>query len=432
MKLPEKNWRQNTLKWAGDAQGIAFIGYALIAIGLSASRAMISTGTGLLILSAILAVIKDPGSAGRKISFYTVITLFLFLLPLLSGLYSGDIQRWAELIRVKLPLLLIPLAASQLAPPNIRQLKWIVLTFSVCQSVVAISSFVYYIIMYDSPFGVMAEHIKVFGTIDIITKIHHIYFGLFLAFSSVWSFILFMEKMQPLLVKRESVLFLILAILNAILIHLLTSRTGFIVLYSGYFACSVYFILSNKRYKEGILLAILFFSAPFIFYKTVPSFKNRIDFTIWESKEYLVYHKLWDSSMMKRYFTWEITWDIFKSQPVTGIGIGDMREALKKEGKIRLQNMNKAEDMTEAELLESPHCQYLENLAALGIPGFISLILAGIFPFFVRRKPVWIYIFGFVFLLSMLTESLLERQWGVTFFLMITALSGLYTKKEPD
>lgn len=430
MNLPKKISEQNFRKWTGDYQAIAFVGYATMAPGLSLSRAMISIGTGLILLAALLALFRLPGAGLKKIHPYTYAVLLLFFLPLISGLYSENLQRWAELIRIKLPLLLIPLAASQLLPLNIKQLKWIAFLFSLSQAVVAILSFLNYFIEYDAPLKMMAEHVSRHGTIDIITKVHHIYFGLFLAFGSIWSFILYIEKTNAPIFKKEGIFFLFLSILNAILIHLLTSRTGFIVLYSGFFCYGVYFILSKKQYKIGVLLGILFLSVPMISYKVIPSFKNRIEFTIWESKEYLVYHKLWDSSMMKRYFTWEITWDIFKTSPLTGIGVGDMREALTTEGKIRLKGMNKAEDMTETELLESPHCQYLENLAAMGLPGLISLIFAGFYPFFMRKNPIWLYIYGLVFLLSMLTESLLERQWGVTFFLLIPAIAGLFRKNE--
>lgn len=49
----------------------------------------------------------------------------LFLFPLLSGLWSENVEKWAEVVRIKLPLLLFPLAFAgswQLAEKQWRRL----------------------------------------------------------------------------------------------------------------------------------------------------------------------------------------------------------------------------------------------------------------------------------------------------------------------
>ncbi len=411
-------------------EGVLFTGYLLMASGLSLSRAMMSIGIGLVIAASILHYISSKSQKIIYPSYFGWLVIGVFVLAFISGIYSEDTQRWAELIRIKLPLLLFPILIAQFQQLKTSRVGIVVLVFALALCLVVLLSFGKYFVVSETPFALMATHIKNTGTVEIITKVHHIYFGLFLAFSAIGCLSLYMEKERKETFKYERICFLVLCTLNTISVHLLTSRTGFITLYAGFLFFIIHYLLTKRQYLTGLIFAALLALSPLTAYQLLPSFKERIDFTIWESKEYLVYHKLWDSSMMKRYFTWEITWDIFKAHPMTGIGIGDIRKALLTEGEKRLKNINRAEDMNEEQLLESPHCQYLENMATQGILGLLCLVAVIAYPFLKKGKPIWVYCFIFVIALSLLTESLLERQWGITFFVLVTSIGGLFSDKS--
>ena len=82
----------------------------LMLAGLFFSRFLLSVSMILFIISSFQ--FNNPLNQ-LKSFFYQPILVgisLLFLLPFISGLWSQDIDTWASIIRIKLPLLLLPFA----------------------------------------------------------------------------------------------------------------------------------------------------------------------------------------------------------------------------------------------------------------------------------------------------------------------------------
>jgi O-antigen ligase len=82
----------------------------LMLTGLFFSRALLSIG---IVCFLVLALVQQPVPRLLK-NFLRNPLLpaisFLFFIPFVSGLWSTNVYDWADVVRIKLPLLLLPLA----------------------------------------------------------------------------------------------------------------------------------------------------------------------------------------------------------------------------------------------------------------------------------------------------------------------------------
>jgi O-antigen ligase len=200
-------------------------------------------------------------------------------------------------------------------------------------------------------------------------------------------------------------------------LHSLTSRTGLVAFYGGFLAYLFAFMLQKGKWKLGVIILCFFALTPVISYQLIPSFKYRVDVTLWDV-EYSSEEgaDLNYQSVGLRFKTWACCVDVWKENPVLGVGFADMKE--------ELFACYEAIDLQadRSKWLSSAHNQYLEQLLGGGIPALLLLLTLFLLPLW---KSKWnnldCLLIGFLALLAagMLTESFLERQLGINLFLIM-------------
>lgn len=400
---------------------LAFIGYCMIAIGMSVTHPVMSIGQGLVMIAGLWFAIQNKHF--QKPTMYSLIMGMLFILPLFSGLYTDNLDRWLTLMRIKFPLLLFPIFAAQLPALTSTQFRIFSGIYVAVQAIVAILSFGVYFVNNENGWEAIQQHVDKNGTIDILTHVHHIYFGLFLAFAVILGAVQTMRSTD----KKERMFFAIFTIIDFMLIHLLTSRTGFFTLYLGIGVMIVHFIIEKRKYFLGTALLTILVSLPIAAYYLVPTVHSRIALIQWELNEFYNAKNLTDGSMSKRILAWDVMGDVIRENPFLGIGAGDVGAVIKEGSKAKMKEFQTIRyDMDESRLLESPHNQYLENIAACGFLGLIPLLLVLFIPLYKQSRNVLVLTFVFMVGATMMTESFLERQWGVAFVLTFFALLGCF------
>ncbi|MFN0204168.1 MAG: O-antigen ligase family protein [Bacteroidia bacterium] len=421
------------LKNAGLPTLLFFLANLLILGGLSVARAPLSIGQMLVVLSAIWFCFQSKKFPHFWADKYALGLMLMFILPFASYFVTEDTETWAKDLRIKLPFLFLPLAYSLAPSLSHLQYRLLALLFVFVHGLIGIVSVVVY---YLKPHA--QDFILHNGSISMISHIDHIYFGIFLSFSAIWAFWFFVEKyFEPLKPEDDEeipyiglkgntfrYLMLFFAILNAIIIHFLTSRNGFLALYSGIFAFILYYLVKKRKYLLGATAFLGTALMPFLAYHFVPSFHNRIDISRWDLEQYFVHHTACDCSLTLRLIAWEKTVDIFKKSPIIGTGMADVRKDLLASYSPEKLNMNIAPDLLPNEFLDSPHSQYLEHLAGLGGLGILSLCFALFYPLFMERNSISFPQVAIIAIISaaLLTESALERQWGIAFFITFAML----------
>lgn len=399
---------------------LCFIAYCLIAVGLSTSRPVISIGQGLVVGLGLWAMLRHK--RWTKPNLLTWGFAALFALGLFSGFYSEDKASWSNIVRIQLPFLLFPFFAAQLPPLSHKQFSVLSLLFILTQTVVSAGSFVLYFARYPDAWTHIRQQIETNGTIEFFTHIHHIYLGLFLAFSvllaTYWA------------LKTEGTLrwiYSLLALCNFLLVHLITSRTGFFSLYIGLMVTAVYYLISQRKIVLGVTLMGVCVGLIIFAMKFVPTVKSRLEIMRWELNEFYVNKNMTDGSLSKRILAWEAVREVAGRHFWLGIGVGDVRRAILEGSKQNMKRFERvAPDMNEDLLLDSPHNQFMENLLGTGIMGVLLLVAVLLYPLCLQPRNALLGCFVAMLAASMLTESFLVRQWGVAFLLFFYALFGLF------
>ena len=112
-----------------------------------------------------------------------------------------------------------------------------------------------------------------------------------------------------------------------------------------------------------------------------------------------------------RFAIMEKAWTVVKENPVLGVGVGDIEDAL-------VPFYGTREDVYR------PHNQYLETWMATGVFGVVTLLLMIFLPMCsALRCRCWLAVSVIIiFAVSILFESMLERQMGVSFFCVMMVL----------
>lgn len=135
---------------------------------------------------------------------------------------------------------------------------------------------------------------------------------------------------------------------------------------------------------------------------------------------YIEANKNSPGSVNARLLIWNVSVEMIADHPF-GVGTGDGKDVLM--DYYRQKGMDAFADRQ-----LNPHCQYLQTAVAVGIlPALLMLFAMGYFlRMGFRYKNYFLLILVATFATGCLFESILERQWGIIFFLFF--LSVILTK----
>lgn len=183
------------------------------------------------------------------------------------------------------------------------------------------------------------------------------------------------------LTSKIALLLFLLFLLYMVSYNLKKRKQQSIVLISGLFICAFAFIVFGAKYMKGQL----FF---------VDSFLDE-----------------------KRIERWEVSYEIFKENPLIGVGYADIDQA-------RMEKYLEGDYSLAAENELNAHNQFLEYLSVDGaIGGFVyAIALAFLFFLSIERKDHLFTFVIFAFILANLTESMMVRIKGIEYFSIFASL----------
>lgn len=117
-----------------------------------------------------------------------------------------------------------------------------------------------------------------------------------------------------------------------------------------------------------------------------------------------------DQSSALRRMAWDAATDLFKAQPLQGVGTGDIKD--------ELIAIYQAKGYVHAEAKRmNAHSQFLQSAAALGVPGLLVLLALLLFPLIAafRSRSGLQVAFWLIIALNWSVESMAEVQAGVIF-----------------
>lgn len=384
-----------------------------LVLALNSSKAVLSIGWIALISLAVIYRLLDRSLWARLRRFTWTpahLLMALWLLALLTGFYAEDTDRWLRDLRTKSPLLWLPLAFFLMPPPTAQHRRWLALGFIYAQAVWAIGTLVHLALDYEAQLQRVAQN----GNIDVMGSISHIYFGLLLSAAVLLGLHLWLYQ-RPQLPGWRRWLMLSAVLLCFVTLHVLNSRTAQLGLYAGLGVFILTEILRRRAWVTGGLALLLLLSTPVVAYFLVPSFRTRVEVTLWDYQQAQIEGSdVANNSLSTRLYGWRAAWEVYQTAPLLGVGFEDLRAEMAQ--RYGAWGLDLPEPMPPA--LQIPHNLYLKYLAGAGLPGLLLLFSLLIYPLFHRQKPQPTLLYSFLALMAVgfCFENFLERQIGIIFF----------------
>jgi len=325
--------------------------------------------------------------------------VLVFMVTVVSGVNSEDLSHWVRHLRLKLPFLILPFTFYLLRDTIGKYFYQILLSYVFLT--LGSSVPVIYEMMFDQ--GLISD-IKMGKSLS--TPVDHIKYSLFVAFALLTCLILLIEDRVHSILKTRVIL-MICALLLFIVLHLLAVRSGLVVFY-----VSIFLLLIREAFRSRkvifILPLLILIATPFIAFKTIPSFANKVHYTRYDFQMFKTGKGEFYSDS-ERWFSMAVGLKLFMDSPLLGTGVGDLKEECKKTYKT----------LYDIENGKYPHNQYLFILAGSGLLGLIMFLIGMVYPAFHFRKRLdsLFLTIMIIVMISFLVENTIERSYGIAFVL---------------
>jgi O-antigen ligase len=347
-------------------------------------------------------IFREPGRRNTAL-FSAIYIVYLF-----GMLYTSDYSfGWFDL-EIKFSLLIFPLIFSTLdqnAPDRDAIRKFLMAYVAGC--ILGSLILIIHAGIREFGYGITDS----FFYTNLSWSFHPSYFAMYLTFACaiLFEYIFFSGKHVT---AWKTAALLALVVFFGIMIFLLSSRGGILCLMMVTFYIVMELIFRRRKVLTGGIVLVL---ATLCFYLAFHIFSfalNRMKQT-----EPATGNSVQDGNTSQRLTVWKTSVSIIKKNFLFGVGTGDVKDELK--SKYREVNLK---DILIQEL--NAHNQYLQTFIALGIIGFLVLVLALFMPATgaLRWGQILYFAFLLVFIVNNLVESMLETQAGVVFYAFMNVL----------
>lgn len=392
-----------------DARSSIIFALALI---MQASLFFSRTLLAFAMLAFVLAAVLDPDykkslQQFRRTPFLWLMSL-LFFIPLVTGLWSADQHQWTDMMRTKLPLLFFPVAFA--FPLSLSKKQWAVL--ATCLVALTVGGTVWSMTHYlQDTAGTHAGYLRS-GTMLTPLDNDHVRFSWLVSVAVIIAVYIGWQVRQQQ--KGLTVLLWITASWLIVFLHILAARTGLFALYGSVFLLGIWVMIRTRKLLTGALVLALLIGLPLIAYYTLPTFKNRLHYILYDAGFIRNDQYLRNSNDGNRVISYKAGLALLQEQPVTGHGFGDIRSVTHAWYQLHYPELDEREKIY-------PSSEYLVYGAGAGWLGLLVCLAAMIVPFFtkVRERLPWFMIHaglagGFLFDIG------LEVQFGVFLYTFIT------------
>lgn len=356
---------------------------------------------------------KQSNLSGFKQEKLSLLVAAFFSLHLIGLIYSDNLTYGLFNIEKKLSLLLLPMAFI-LAKPHLdkTKLKSILVAFL---TGITISSSIILFIAFFRHITLPSFNLDLFFRTEAINfiQLHPSYFTLYSGFGVLIAInYLFNHSILGKLLLITSI------IVNLLVMFFLAARMPLLACFISFLVLGFLQLKTKKAFIAFAAGVILLLSAGYLAYQSSPALKRRFR-EISETKlapPVGIHH----NSTNLRVAQMICTLDILKENWLLGLGTGDYQD--------HLNNCYETNGWSEVLYKKSfnPHNQFLETWLALGLPGLISLItilVYGMYNGFKKKDPLFLS-FLVLFTLCCMTESMLEKNKGIFFFIFFLLLQS--------
>ncbi len=380
-------------------------GHVILVLGLVSSKALISIGSVVLILSAFWSLrFRDqlfPDAPRQAKGF-----MLLFLIPLVSGLWSSQSGPWLDAMLNK--LMLPALALSYYWAPQLKKRDLVCLSL-IHIILVALASLYSIIIYVVHPESAHSEYLQA-KTLQVLLSNDHLHFSLLVFITLV--FILFDWEMIKSSSSTRTLRWVkLIGIWFIIYLHILGAKSGLIMLYLGALSYLLKEISWSLRSLYRLIIIPILALILVLAYLLFPTFKNRVHYTLFDFNQYAHGSFINGLTDGARVLSWKAGVDIIKAHPLLGVGYGDLDATFVQWHSQHSANLDRYNWL-------QPSNEWLLHWSGSGLFGMLlfTVALAWIFWYSNRRSSRLFNILFFAQIGMCWYEVNLNSQIGITLF----------------
>lgn len=335
----------------------------------------------------------------------------LFILPLVSGWWSEDKQQWLDILRIKLPLLVLPLAFAAPFSLSQRQWEWVIRFFVLAVLAATFWSMFHYV---SNIAAINASYLEAKTMLTPLEN-DHVRFSWLVAVALLLSIYSAWQKRNENGIEKWLLLPVIVWFI--IFLHLLAARTGLLSFYIMVAGLFLWLLFKKAKPVQLTLLLLLFVSLPAAAYFLLPSFQNRVKYFRYDLSYFKKNQYLPGSNDGVRVISIKAGWQLTRENPLAGVGFGDI------ETKTRALYAKQYPAMPETDKI-LPGSEWMIYGAGAGWPGLLLFSLVMLIPFFtpVSEKLPWLLL-NVTAAFSFLFDIGLEVQFGVFAYAFMVLLN---------
>lgn len=263
--------------------------------------------------------------------------------------------------------------------------------------------------------------------LSLISGMHAVYLSMYSCFSIAILLVLYLQEVRNLNWKQNLVFFTPIIFLT-VFIFLLAGRTHIFLLIIGTIAFFTYRFSKNNNLLVSIsraaIIGFFIFGLAFLFPTNRERFKQAINY-----QDQYGLNREWGEQQM-RPLIWACVFEKISNAPLFGTGTGDVQDDL--------QKCYIKRDYVSLLIWEpirfNAHNQFFEITVGMGVVGLLFFLISvgvSVFNALQNKKPLY-FIFLIIFIVSCLTESLLQRHSGIVFFSFFNAFLFFDSRVSPD
>ncbi len=409
----------------GKFQSVLFFALLLYIISLFLKSSPVVSNT-LLCLIVLLALFNFPPEQYLKRIRRNKIGLGLilfFFLELISLLYSGHKTEAFEVLSLRAPIFLLPLAFCFISFTNNNRNKLLVF-FALTTALASFAGFVYgvWLAISTKDKGYLYND----NISDLLLGKQAAYFSFYVG-AAVLILINLLLRNDASLSKLKA--FAYLAIVWLMLYDfLLASKTGLLALMLILLPLLILSFIGKKKWMEIGILTFGLISSGVILNKMFPKTFHRFqgftqtEFHYNNNTTENHFNAAFDStkwnSSNTRVAIWQCATEIIGEHPVFGTGLGERNHALQQ----KYQEKNFIYAYTTR---KNSHNQYLEIAVSMGLTGLVFFTVACLlYPLYycIRRKQILAACIIILLAVCLFTENMLDRYQGEVIIALLLPL----------
>lgn len=375
--------------------------------GMFFSRALLSFFMLLVFCTALLPAQLQHNFNRWRNSKFALFSLSFFLIYLVSGLWSLNMDAWLADVTVKIPFAFLPFGMLALPLNKPRFRTYSVIGIIVLQMIVVGYSLTMFYM--DTAHYTEGYHRSV--SLPTTKYNDHIRFSISLVMSIVMILYMLFDERSTIVKPALKRILAFTGLLFAVYLHLLAAKAGVLCFYV---VLLVFFVVkaAGRSRLLALFAGLALCALPLAAYWSVPTFRTKVDYVFYEiSKTNSDGRYDYTLSDAGRMITYEIGLKYIAQHPWGGAGAGDLMDEMRK----GYQQYYPEVPVTQQ---YGPTNQFLFTAFSVGIPLSLFLVAMVISMFTARvQNRLYLFITGLVMLIGMMPEAMLELQFGVFTYL---------------